>query len=93
MSAPPRTPEQVRLPDERLNSPLRHNTLTGGRARDYMRTKGFERSPVRSAFHQFSMKHVLADPSMVPTTQLMRRMLTRRYQLIRVNLGIECNRR
>ena len=55
------------LLDERSNSPLRHNILTGGHARDYMRTKGFERPPVYSAFHQFSMKRVLADPSMDST--------------------------
>jgi len=49
----------VCLSDERVNSPFRHNALTGGYAQEGIPTKGFECSPVFTIFHQFSKKRVL----------------------------------
>ena len=50
----------VCLSDERVNSPFRHNALTGCYARERIHNKGFECLPVCTTFHQFSVKPVLS---------------------------------
>jgi hypothetical protein len=41
----------TRTHGKRINSPFRHNPLTGGYTREPRRSKGFECSPVFTIFH------------------------------------------